>query len=322
MYGSDAEIKAVHMYGTTRKKGVVSKIWQHKVLYMFLLPSLVFVVVFNYRPMIGIIMAFQNYDILKGLYGSPFVGLNNFIEFLHKPDFYIALKNTLGINLFALIIAFPLPIVFAIALSELRCKNGIKKIIQSISFLPRFISWVIVAGLFYKFLERDYGLVNLLLEKIGLEKVSFFGEARYFWGIYIFSVVWKDLGWNAILYLSAMTSISPELYEAAEADGASRLRRIWHITLPGILPTIVTLLILFISSFFSSSGMMEPILVLRNAMVADASDVIDVYSMFAGIQQGHYSYAAAIGVSQSVISLLLLVGVNKTLKKITGYSLF
>ena len=322
MYGNNVEMKVAYRCKITKRHGLVSKIWQHKVLYLFLLPSLVFAAIFSYRPMIGIIMAFQDYDILKGLYGSPFVGIKNFTEFLQKPDFYVALKNTLGMNLLGLLIAFPMPIVFSIALSELRCKDSLKKIIQSISFLPRFISWVVVAGLFYKLLERDYGLVNLLLEKIGLEKAAFFGDPKYFWGIYIFGVIWKDLGWNAILYLSAMTSISPELYEAAESDGAGRLRKIWHITLPGIMPTIVTLLILFVSSFFSSAGMMEPILALRNAMIASSSDVIDVYSMTVGIQQGHYAYAAAIGLTQSIISLLLLVGVNKTLKKITGYSLF
>lgn len=322
MYDNNLETQIQYRSKPAKKNNMISKLWQHRLLYLFLLPSLVFVIVFNYRPMIGIIMAFQDYDILKGLYGSPFVGIKNFTEFLQKPDFYVALKNTLGINLLALLIAFPMPIVFSIALSELRCRDSLKKIIQSISFLPRFISWVVVAGLFYKFLERDYGLVNLLLEKIGLGKAAFFGDPKYFWGIYIFGVIWKDLGWNAILYLSAMTSISPELYEAAESDGAGRLKKIWHITLPGIMPTIVTLLILFISNFFNSAGMMEPILSLRNAMVANSSDVIDVYALIVGIQQGHYSYAAAIGVAQSVISLLLLAGVNKMLKKITGYSLF
>lgn len=322
MYENNPGIHARYEYNNAKKSNIFSKLWQHRLLYSFLLPSLVFVAIFNYRPMIGIIMAFQDYDILKGLYGSPFVGIQNFTEFLRKPDFYVALKNTLGMNFLGLLIAFPMPIVFAIALSELRCRDGLKKIIQSVSFLPRFISWVVVAGLFYKLLERDYGLVNLILEKIGLQKVPFFSEPRYFWGIYIFGVIWKDLGWNAILYLSAMTSINPELYDAADADGASRSRKIWHITLPGIMPTIVTLLILFISSFFNSGGMMEPILTLRNAMIANSSDVIDVYAMMVGIQQGRYAYAAAIGLTQSIISLLLLLGVNKMLKKITGYSLF
>ncbi len=300
---------------------LASEIWKQKILLLFILPAFVFVLVFQYRPMYGVIMAFQKYDILKGLSGSEFVGLENFREFLQTPDFYNALKNTLGLNFLTLVIAFPLPIIFSIVLNELR-SDRFRKTVQSIAYLPHFISWVVIAGLFYKMLEQDGGIINLILERAGLERIGFFREARYFWGIYIISSIWKELGWNSILYLASITGIDPQLYEASEIDGANRIQRIWNITIPGITPTIIVLLILTIGSFFSSGGAVGAILCLRNPMVSEASDVIDVYALISGIQLGHYSYAAAIGLSQSFLSFILLFSVNKIIKKTTGYALF
>jgi len=228
---------------------------------------------------------------MKGIGGSAFVGLDNFRAVLRSSDFYNVLRNTVVINLLVLFIAFPLPIIFAIVLNELTLEK-FKRTVQSIVYLPHFISRIIIAGLFYKMLEQDAGVVNLLLEKLGMEKIGFFREAQFFKPIYMLSTIWKDLGWNSIIYFAAITAIDPQQYEAAEVDGATRLQKIWNITIPGIFPTIAVLLVLTIGNIVSSSGMTEPILAMRNPMVAEASDVIDVYVIFTGVQQGYYSIAS------------------------------
>lgn len=300
---------------------ILHEIWNSKVLYIFILPAFIFTLVFNYRPMYGVIMAFQNYDIVKGLGGSKFIGLENFKDFLTTPDFYRALTNTVGLSLLNLLICFPLPILFAILLNEFSPVR-FKKIVQSITYLPYFISWVIISGLLYRLLDQDTGAVNIFLKTIGVDKIAFFREPAYFWGIFIFARIWKEMGWNSILYLAAMTTINPEIYEASIVDGASRFKRIIHITIPGILPTIVMLLILTIASFFSASGAFEPAYALRNPMVAGRSDIIDVFVYFRGVTYGNYGFAAAIGLTQSLFSVLLLFSANKGTKKLTGYSLF
>ncbi len=312
---------SVTVYAYTGKGSLLHRLWKQKILYMFLLPAVAFTLIFNYRPMYGVVMAFQKYDILKGVFGSEFIGSANFREFLSNPDFYNALRNTAALSLLNLAICFPLPIIFAILINEFSW-NRYKKIVQSVTYLPHFVSWIIVAGLLYRMLDQDTGIVNVFLQTIGYDTIGFFREPKYFWGIFITSSIWKELGWNSILYLSAMTSINPELYEAAFSDGAGRLRRIWHITLPGILPTISVLLILTVSSFFSSGGAFEPVLALRNPMVAQTSDIIDVYTYFRGIRMGDYGYATAIGLTQAVMSILLLFTANRGMKRLTGYSLF
>lgn len=307
--------------GRSALKKVAREIWNLKVLYLFLLPAVAATTIFNYRPIYGVIMAFQKYDILKGIWGSQFIGLENFREFMSDPDFFNSLRNTIAISLMTIAFCFPLPIMFAIMINEFSW-NKFKKITQSITYLPYFVSWVIVAGLIYKILDQDTGIVNVMMGKAGLQSVGFLREPAYFWIIYITAKIWKELGWNSILYLSAMTSISPELYEAAIADGAGRLRRIWHITIPGILPTVVMLFILNISTFFTASGGFEAVLALRNPMVAQTSDIIDVFNYFKGVRMAQYGYATAIGLTQSLLSLVLLFVSNRGMKKLTGYSLF
>lgn len=304
-----------------RAATLLKQLWNQRVLYMFLLPAVAVTIVFSYGPMYGVIMAFQDYSIIKGIWGSDFVGLTHFADFLSDPDFYRALRNTAALSTLNIVICFPLPIVFAIMLYEFS-PPAFKRIVQSITYLPHFISWVIVSGLLYRLLDEDTGAVNLLLGALGLDHIGFFREPNYFWGIFIIASVWKEIGWSSILYLSAMTAINPELYEAAVVDGATRLRRILHIMLPGIMPTIVLLLILAIAGFFSGAGGFEPAYALRNPMVAERSDIIDVFSYFRGIRNGEYGYAAAIGLSQSVMAIIFLFGANKGLKKLTGHSLF
>lgn len=297
------------------------QIYQDKLLYIFILPAVIFTIVFNYRPMYGLLMAFQKYNIVKGIWGSEFIGFDNFKEFLANPEFYRALKNTVLLSILNLTIVFPIPIIFAILLNEFSYKY-FKKVVQTLTYLPYFISWVIISGLLYKILDQDTGIANVVLQSIGMDSIGFFREPKYFYAIFITATVWNTMGWNSILYLSAMTSINPELYEAATADGAGRIRRIWHITLPGIMPTIVVLFIIGVGAFFTANGSFQSLYSIRNVMVSQVSDTIDVYSYFTGIRKGDYGYATAIGLTQSVLGLLMLFSTNKIFKKTTGYSVF
>lgn len=298
-----------------------NEVWNQKVLFLFLVPAVVFTLVFHYRPMYGVIMAFQQYNILRGLGGSEFIGIENFASLLVDPHFFRSVRNTVALSSLNLLIVFPIPILFAILLNEYGFRK-FNKFVQSVAYLPHFISWVIVAGLLYRLLDEDNGAVNVLLMAAGFEKIAFFREPGLFWGIFTSSNIWKETGWSAILYLSAMAAINPELYEAAIVDGAGRLRRIWHITLPGIMSTVVLLFILTVSNFFNGAGMFEPAYALRNPMLAETSDIIDVYAYFTGVRQGDYGFAAAIGLLQSLTSILILFSVNRGMKRWTGYSLF
>lgn len=312
----------------TNNSSLIRTIVQQKILILFLLPSLILIFIFNYIPMFGLVIAFQDYQILKGFFHSDFVGLANFKEFFHTPDFYSALKNTIAINLICLIIVFPLPIIFAIFLNELT-STKFKKTIQAITYLPYFISWVVVGGLFYKLLESESGIVNVLLSYVGVENITFFRNPEYFWAIIIIATIWKGIGWNSILYLSAINGIDAHLYESAEMDGANRFQRMWHITLPGIMGTAAFLFILTIGSLINGSGgaggslapNFEAFWNFRNALVASKSDVLDIYVYQQGVQGAHYSYATAIGIFQSVMSLALLFIANFLIKKWRGEAL-
>lgn len=315
--------------GQTYLNGLFRTILQQKILIIFLLPAIILIFVFNYIPMFGLIIAFQDYEILKGFFHSSFVGLANFREFLQTPDFYDALQNTIAINLICLVIVFPLPIIFAILLNEL-VSAKLKKTVQTITYLPYFISWVVVGGLFYKLLESETGIVNVILSSVGIENITFFRNPEYFWVIIIIATIWKGIGWNSILYLSAINAIDPHLYEAAEVDGANRYQRMWHITLPGIMGTATFLFILTVGSIMNGSGgaggslapNFEAFWNFRNALVSSKSDVLDIYVYQQGVQGAHYSYATAIGIFQSVMSLVLLFLANYLIKKWRGEALF
>lgn len=313
----------------SRISGRIRTISQQKVLLLFLLPAVAFVAVFNYIPMFGLVMAFQDYNILDGYFRSEFVGLEHFRAFFEAPDFYRALRNTLAINLICLLVVFPLPIVFSILLNEL-FSSKLKKTIQTITYLPYFISWVVVGGLFYKLLESQSGAVNVLLQSLGFQDLPFFREPAYFWPIIVIATIWKGIGWNSILYLSAINAIDPHLYEAAEVDGANRWQRMWHVTLPGVTGTAVFLFILTVGSLINGSGgasgsmapNFEALWNFRNALVAERSDVLDIYVYQQGVQGAQYAYAAAIGVFQSLLSIMLIFTSNYLIKKWRGSALF
>jgi len=298
---------------------VLKIIRRQKYLILMIFPFVVWLIIFRYIPLWGWITAFQNYKPGIPIFQQQWVGLKYFKEMFSDPEFYLVMRNTLAMSILGLIFGFPLPIILAILINEIR-HNTFKRTVQTISYLPHFVSWVIVASIVHAMLAPD-GVVNYALLKLGLIKqpILFFGEPKYFWWIVVFSDIWKEVGWNTIIFLAAMTAINPELYEAAEVDGASRFRKIWHITLPGIMPTVIMILILSIGNIINIG--FERQFLLRTSAVRNVSDVIDLYALDYGIRAGRFSFGTAAGIFKSVISLILLFSANKVSKKVTGHKI-
>lgn len=276
-------------------------------LYLMLLPAMMFYVIFKYFPMYGILIAFQNYNPFKGVFQSQWVGLDVFREVLSQKTFWQILMNTLRLNLLSLIVGFPMPILFALMLNEIK-RTRFKKAVQSVSYMPHFISWVIVYGMIVTFFSNDTGLVNVLLRHLGMQQVSFLTNQSWWLVIYIFSGIWKEMGWAAILYISALSAIDPSLYEASSMDGAGRFRNMWHITLPGIRSTIVIILILNLGRLMSI-GFEQPYL-LGNTMVSNVSNVLSTYIYNNGLVRAQYSFTSAVGLFQSVANFIMLILAN------------
>ncbi len=302
------------------------RINNYKVLYLFMLPAVLSCLIFNYKPMLGIIMAFQDYSVVDGIWKSPFVGLAHFKEFFSDPYFMSALKNTLGINGLAILIGFPIPIIFALMIFSM--KDGMfKRINQTISYLPHFISWVVVAGLLYRITDESSGIVNMAITALGHDPVAFFKDPGYFWWIAIFVGVWKEVGWISIIYLSALAGVEYEQYEAAMIDGANGFQKLTHITLPGIMPTISIVLIFTLGTLINTSGYFvlvpfDSIYNLRNPMIADAANTLDFYIYQTGVLSSKYSYATALGFAQGIVALFMVMGGNWFSKKFSGQSAF
>ncbi len=298
---------------------LLKMIRKQKYLILMIFPFVVWLIIFRYIPLWGWITAFQNYKPGIPIFQQQWVGLKYFKEMFSDPEFYLVMRNTLAMSILGLIFGFPLPIILAILINEIR-HNTFKRTVQTISYLPHFVSWVIVASIVHAMLAPD-GVVNYALLKLGLIKqpILFFGEPKYFWWIVVFSDIWKEVGWNTIIFLAAMTDINPKLYEAAEVDGASRFRKIWHITLPGIMPTVIMILILSIGNIINIG--FERQFLLRTSAVRNVSDVIDLYALDYGIRAGRFSFGTAAGIFKSVISLILLFSANKVSKKVTGHKI-
>ncbi len=311
-----------------RKVSVWKLIWKQRQIQAFVWIGLLFLLIFNFIPMFGIVMAFENYSIadgVKGLFTSEWVGLKYFREFVNDYNFYSLIRNTLVLSLSKMVFTFPLPILLALILNEIR-SGRVKKVVQTVSYLPYFISWVIVAGFCQLFLQSN-GIVNNMLMGIGAveQPISFMTGKQYFLPIAIFTACWKDMGWWAILFLSAMASIDTSLYEAAEMDGCSRLKRIWHITLPGIKSTITVVLILSLGNLLGGGlggSNFDQAWLMGNGGNSEVSEIIQTYVMKVGLSKGRYAYAAAIGLCQSVISVILVFTSNFFSKKVSGDSLF
>jgi putative aldouronate transport system permease protein len=261
--------------------------------------------------MLGEIIAFKNYRFADGIWGSKWVGLKHFERLFTSPDFFNVLKNTLLLNVYSIVFAFPVPIVLAILLNEVRIE-WYKRTIQNLLYIPHFISWVVLGGIVIALLSPSTGIVNTVIKAFGIEPV-YFMASNFWWPIvFILSGIWQSAGWGTILYLAAMAGIDPQLYEAAKIDGASKLRRIWHVTLPGIRSTIAILLILRVGQMMDVG--FEHIFILQNKAVYQVSNVISTYVYHVGLEGSQYSYTTALGLFQSIIGLILIISVNKIIK--------
>ncbi|WP_239614809.1 ABC transporter permease [Cohnella mopanensis] len=296
----------------TRKNNFIQAIKRDYLLYLLLLLPMAYMIIFKYAPIYGILMAFQDYNIFQGISGSEWVGLDVFKFIFEQNSFYRALTNTLVLNFLDLIAGFPAPIILAILLYEIQFKR-FKKITQTVLYLPHFLSWIIIGGIVYLLFSSN-GMANTVLNELGLGRIEFLSDKTNWLIMYVFVGIWQNAGWGTILYLAAITGINRELYEAADIDGSSRLRKIWHITLPGIKPTIIILLILQVGRMLSI-GFDRPY-VMGNSLVIENSDVISTFVYRVGIGSGDFSQATAVGLFQSVVGLVFLVTANYIAKKI------
>lgn len=291
---------------------------QYWVLYAMLVLPVAYYIIFRYIPMVGNVLAFRRYRPGKSMFGTEWT-LVYFERFLGDPTFWKAFKNTIVLSLSNLAINFPIPIIFAIALNEIRW-TPFKKFAQTASYIPRFVSTVVVIAILNEFLSPSSGFLNMLLKSMGIEPIYFMNEKEWFRPVYIFSEAWQFTGWNAIIYLAAITGINQDLYEAAEIDGASRWQRIWSVTLPSILPTIMVMLILNVGSILSLG--FEKILLMYTPSNSSVSDILDTMVYRVGLTNNSYSYATAVGLFTGVVGLILVSLSNYTSKKFTGESIY
>lgn len=294
----------------------VKKNWK---IYTFLILPILYYVIFKYIPMLGNIIAFRRYKGGPNIFGERWVGFRYFEQFLTDSNFWQAFRNTLRLSIGYLLVRFPATLIFALLINEIRTKWW-KKLVQTISYLPHFISLVVVCGMVKELLSST-GPINTLLASLGLDKIAFMSEPAWFDTVYIGSGIWQALGWGTILYLTAMTNIDPGLYEAAEMDGANRFQQSIHVTIPGILPTIMTLLIMDIGNILGSNNM-QKILLLYNPLTQSRADIIDTLVYRMGISGGNFSYASAVGLFSAVIGLVLVTSANYLSKKFTETSLW
>lgn len=290
----------------------------NKYIYIMVLPVVVYYLIFHYGPMYGVIIAFKDFQVTEGIWGSEWVGFKHFIDFFNNYYFWRLIRNTFLISFYELIFAFPAPIILALLLNELR-KLWFKRIVQTVSYLPHFISLVVVVGMLVDFSSQN-GLFNQFLALFGIEPISFMQKAEWFRTLYIGSGIWQGIGWGSIIYLAAMAGINPELYEAAKIDGAGRFRQMWHVTLPGITPIIVILLILQIGSIMSVG--FEKIILMYNPMTRETADVISTYVYRKGILEANFSFSSAVGLFNAVINLTLLILANKISARVSETSLW
>lgn len=292
------------------------KYWQ---LYLCLIPVLAYFIIFHYLPMYGVQIAFRDFNPLDGVTGSTWVEFKHFERFFNSYYFKRLLVNTLVLSLYQLAVTFPMPIILAIMLNELN-SNKFRKTMQMVTYAPHFLSVVVVVGMMSNMLSPRTGIVNYLLRALGAEPIFFMSEPGWFRHLYVWSGVWQSTGWSSIIYIAAIAGIDSSLYEAAIVDGASRLKRIWHITLPGLLPTAIILLIMQCGSIMSIG--FEKVYLMQNDMNLETSQIISTYVYEAGLQEAQFSFAAAIDLFNSVINCILLVIVNTISKKVSDTSLF
>jgi putative aldouronate transport system permease protein len=292
---------------------------RHWQLYLIMLPALLYFLIFKYIPMANAVIAFKDYSVVKGIWGSPWAGFKHFALFFNNPVFWTLLKNTLGLSLYALIAGFPIPILLAIALNEIR-DGFFKRWVQLVTYAPYFISTVVLVSMIMLLLAPRLGVFNKGLQALGLDPINFLGRPNLFSSIYVWSGVWQNSGYAAIVYLAALSGVDPMLYEAAKVDGASRIQKILNIDLPGIMPVAVILLILSVGSLLAIG--FEKAFLLQNPLNLSSSEIIATYVYKIGLLNANFSFATAVGLFNSVINMILLVAVNAYVKRVSDMSLW
>lgn len=297
----------------------LKRFMRYKYLYLLLLLPMLHLLIFRYIPLLGNVIAFRSYQPGGSMFGKSWVGLKHFKMFIGDPNFWNIFKNTIILSVESLAFGFPLPIIFAILLNEAK---GIyfKKVVQTISYLPHFISVVVIVGMVNEFLSPSTGIVNMLLQKMGAEPIFFIVKPEWFRTIYVGTGVWQGMGWNSIIYLAALSNIDVGLYEAAKIDGAGRFKQLWHVTLPGIAPTIVILLVISIGQMMSVS--FEKVLLLMNGGNQKVAEVISTYTYKMGLVNNNYSYSAAVGLFEGVLGTFLVIGANYISRRVSETSLW
>ena len=295
-----------------RRQKVLAGIKTNKLLYLMIFPGVIYFLIFKYLPMAGLIIAFQDYQPYLGILDSPWVGFKHFIRLFTEPTFFMLLNNTLILFALNIVIFFPLPIILSLMLNEVKNKY-FKSGIQTLIYIPHFMSWVIIVSITYVFLNVDGGVINELLATIGLEKISFLTSPDWTRTVYISQIIWKELGWSTIIYLAVITAVDTQLYEAAEMDGAGILRKTWHVTLPAIRPVIITLLILKIGSTLDLG--FEHMYLLLNSLNRSVAEIFDTYIYTAGLKNGQLSFSTAVGLFKGIVGLILVIFANKLAKK-------
>jgi len=303
---------------TLNKKSRIKQILENYELYLFLLPAIIYFIVFQYVPMYGVLIAFKDYVPSLGILGSPWVGFQNFQRFFDSYQFWTLIKNSLGLSIFQLVIGFPMPIIIALLLNQM-IQQKYKRFVQTVIYAPHFISIVVLAGMVFVFFS-DKGLVNSVITLFGGSAISFMSEPSWFKPLYIGSGVWQETGWACIVYLAALAGVSPEIHEAATVDGANKWQRILHVDIPAIMPTAIILLILSVGNLMNIG--FEKAFLLQTPLNQPAAEIIPTYVYKVGLQQSEYSFASAVGLFNSVINLVLLWIVNKTAKKVSGSGLW
>jgi len=304
-----------------------SSLWQslqrslhrHWQLYLIMLPGLLYFIVFKYIPMVNAVIAFKDYNVIAGIWGSPWVGFKHFEMFFRNPVFTTLLTNTLTLSLYALLIGFPIPILLAIALNEIR-DGFFKRSVQMVTYAPYFISVVVMVSMIMLLFAPRLGIVNVGLQRIGITPPNFLGSPDWFPSLYVWSGVWQNTGYSAIIYLAALSGIDPTLYEAAKVDGASRFQKIIYVDLPGIMPVAVIILILTVGSLLAIG--FEKVYLLQNPLNLSASEIIPTYVYKIGLLNANYSFATAVGLFNSIINMTLLVLVNAWARRVSDYSLW
>ncbi|WP_241242701.1 ABC transporter permease [Paenibacillus whitsoniae] len=290
-------------------------------LYLLSLIPILYIIVFKYIPMYGAMIAFQDYVPYKGFLGSDWVGLKHFMTFFNSYEFWKVIRNTLGLSFYGLLAGFPFPIILALCLNYVG-RSSVKKTVQLVTYAPHFISMVVMIGILMQLLDPKTGIVNMILAQLGFEKLDFFGNPDYFKSLYVWSGVWQNVGYSCIIYLAALAAIDPSLHEAAVMDGATKVQRMWHVDIPGILPVAVILLIMSVGNLMDSG--FEKVLLMQNPLNLSTSEVIDTYVYKVGLLSTgiKFSYSSAIGLFTSIVNLILLISVNKIAKKLGQTSLW